>query len=114
MIDLITPISRHIISRAYSFKEKSHLFSHLKTLEKTQWMSLDQLIERQMKKLRKILIHAYETTEFYKKRFDDSGFNPYDFVYIDEIKNIQLLTKKDIIEQTTVGWDITIPVKSSK
>jgi len=94
----ITYISKNIISRVYALKEKSYLFSYLRTLENSQWMPLAQLRERQLEKLKKILIHAYETTEFYKKRFDDSCFNPYKLVDIDEIKNIPLLTKKDITE----------------
>lgn len=97
-MDLFTLLSRHIISRIYSIKEVNHLFCYLKELENTQWLPFGTLKQKQLERLKKILVHAYETTNFYKKRFDESGFNPHTLANIDEMEKIPLLKKKEINE----------------
>ncbi len=55
-----------------------------------------QVQNYQLEKLKKLLIYSYENTEFYKKRFDNSNFNPYEFKDINELKIIPVLTREDI------------------
>jgi len=60
-------------------------------------MPLHELQERQLLKLKRLLIHAYETVDYYKEVFTDASFNPYRIKSVQELSNIQLLTKKEII-----------------
>lgn len=59
--------------------------------------SIEQVKEYQDKHLRILLKHAYETVPFYKKEFDQCGFNPYKFQHADELKALPIVTK-DILK----------------
>lgn len=72
------------------------LLAHLNFLNESQYRDRDALEEYRSEKLKKICIHAYENTAFYKKRFDEAGFNPYTQSDKDAFKRIPLLTKNDI------------------
>ena len=56
-------ISGQLVARVYALKERSGLFTHLRELERTQWLSPVQLRKRQIRKLKRILAHAYETAD---------------------------------------------------
>ena len=68
----------------------------VESLEESQYWPPERIRELQNERLRKLLVHAYENTAFYKKRFDDSGFNPYTFKDADELAAIPVLTKEQI------------------
>lgn len=97
-MDILNRISRHFIARVYSLKERSRLFSHLRELERTQWLPAEELRERQMAKLKCILAHAFKTVDFYRKRFLDVEFDPYHFNSLEQFRTLPLLTKNDIVE----------------
>ncbi len=61
-------------------------------------LDLDKLQIRkvQLKKLKRLLIHAYETVPFYKSRFDDAGFNPYEFNELRDMDMIPILSRDDL------------------
>lgn len=73
-----------------------NLINYVKDLEECQFWTSDRIFEYQLEKIKALIIHAYETTPFYKKRFDEAGFNPYHFKDFTEIKNIPPLTKKNL------------------
>ena len=58
---------------------------------------LEQIKEYQDKHLRKLVKHAYETVPYYKKEFDECGFNPYKFRHADELSVLPIITK-DILK----------------
>ncbi|MCL2717289.1 MAG: hypothetical protein FWE14_00700 [Lachnospiraceae bacterium] len=64
----------------------------------------EQLVQNQMAgepqffKLKNILFHAYVSTKYYRKLFDDCGFDVHTFSDIEEMKKIPLLKRADIIE----------------
>jgi phenylacetate-CoA ligase len=65
-------------------------------LTKSEKWNTDKLREHQTTELKKLLIHSYETVEYYNGLFKEYGFDPYKFKYNDEIKRLPFLTK-DII-----------------
>lgn len=71
------------------------LYSYLKRFEKEALLSNDKIKEIQFKRLKQILIKAYENHQFYKNRFDSCGFDPYNIKNIDNIKLIPVLTKEE-------------------
>ena len=73
-----------------------NLIGYLKQLEESQYWHQDKILEYQHEKLKALLIHAYETTEFYRNRFNYAGFSPYDFRELNELRKISPLTKKDL------------------
>ena len=100
-MDIRSFLSRNIFTRLHSYKEKNHLFSHLRELERTQWLPLKELQKRQLDAAKRLLIHAYETTDFYKKRFSDAGFNPLKFDHLEQLHDLPILTKEDIIKNSS-------------
>jgi len=86
-------LSFPLISRRHGLR---NIYQHVKMLEESQYWTQEHLNELQLKRLKKLLVHAYENTDFYKKRFDDSGFNPYNFRYHDDLIKLPYLTKNEI------------------
>ncbi|MCM1262186.1 MAG: hypothetical protein NC313_05650 [Butyrivibrio sp.] len=70
----------------------------LEQYKKTGKASYEQIREYQDKKLKKLLIHAYETVPYYKKEFDDYGFNAYEFRHADELTVLPIITKEILKE----------------
>jgi phenylacetate-CoA ligase len=67
-------------------------------LEKSQFWPAERILDLQKERLRKLLVHAYENTAYYRKTFDLCGYNPYGFRHCDELRRIPVLTK-DIIRE---------------
>lgn len=99
-MDLLRPISRYIVAPIYSIKEKSRLLSTLKELENSQWLTVEALSTIQLQKLKSILIHSYDTVEYYQDVFNKAGFNPYQMASADDLRSVPVLTKRDIIRHS--------------
>ena len=74
----------------------ANLFYKLNQFEKSQYWSEIKILEYQFIQIKKLLIHAYQHTEFYKNRFDNIDFNPFAFRDLNELEGIPPLTKNDI------------------
>ena len=59
---------------------------------------MDELIHLQNNALRKLVTHAYNTVEFYKKLFDGHGLKPDDIQSLEDIKKIPIIDKKILIQ----------------
>jgi phenylacetate-CoA ligase len=67
-------------------------------LSKSQFWSRDKIHNYQFRKLKRLLIEAYEGTEYYKGVFDKISFNPYvDFNKLEDIKKLPILSKAEAI-----------------
>lgn len=90
---------------------------YLNTYKNSLSWSKDEVENYQVKKIYELLEHAYKNVPFYKKRFDDSGFNYQEFKYLDQLKNIPFLTRTDIQNNSTElvsrNMDITLCSKGS-
>jgi len=95
-VDWYAPIAKHIVHPLWAFKDGETHLSILRQLEKTQYRSADEIAELQMDRLRTILMHAYENSPFYRKRFDDVGFSPSSFSSFEDLLVIPFMTKEDI------------------
>jgi phenylacetate-CoA ligase len=72
------------------------LMKYLNQLEESQYWPRERLVELQFERLKALLIHAYVNTAFYKSRFDEAGFDPFDFSDLNETTKIPVLTKNHI------------------
>ncbi|HEX3593450.1 MAG TPA: hypothetical protein VHU80_00050 [Polyangiaceae bacterium] len=68
---------------------------HLAELERTQWSSLDELRQIQDVEFGKLLRHAYESSPYYRRRFDDISANPHDIRGIDDLTKLPLMTRDE-------------------
>lgn len=71
----------------------------LKFLDKSKHYTSDEVYRYQYENLKKILKYAYNYVPYYKRLFNDCGFNPQTFNYIDKIDAIPFLTKSIVQEQ---------------
>lgn len=88
---------KHVVYPAVARREgRTGLYRYLKDLEESQFWPLERIREQQLAKLQVLIRHAYENTVFYRKRFNDCGFDPYHFKDVDKLKTLPVLTKEDI------------------
>lgn len=91
-------LNNKLINNLYlQYKYNNKYFkNYMKIVDKYKNVNRKQLDEYTLQQLKQLFIHAYETTEFYKRRFDNCNFNPYEFKSLEELNIIPILTKKDI------------------
>lgn len=83
-----------IIRKRYS----PYFDKKLEQYKKTGKYTLEQVKEYQDKHLQKLVKHAYETVPYYKKEFDECGFDPYKFKHADELTVLPIITKEVLKE----------------
>jgi len=71
-------------------------FRLLRQARKNQWLKPKELEELQAKRLRAIIKHAYENTEFYHRKFSDVGIKPEDICTVNDLHKIPFTTKDEL------------------
>ena len=75
------------------------ILERLKELNRTQWLSRDDLQKLQWKKIQRLVKYAYQYVPYYQRTFDSSGFRPEDLNQNpDSFLKIPILTKSIIKE----------------
>lgn len=64
-------------------------------LRRSQWWSPAELERLQWRRLRALLGHAYNHTNYYRRRFESAGLVPDDIRCIDDLKRLPVTTKDD-------------------
>lgn len=73
------------------------ILTRLEELNRTQWLSRDELQELQRTKLQRLLTYAYEYVPYYHRVFDEAGFHPEDLRDdLTQLERIPILTKDTI------------------
>lgn len=78
------------------YPQLKNTMNHLQLLEKTQWWKPLEIKQLQQKRLRSILIYAYENVPYYHKIFKTIGLKPADIKNPSNLEKIPLLTKEII------------------
>jgi phenylacetate-CoA ligase len=71
------------------------MLSLLFQLEQSQWLSAEEIQAQQGKQLGSLLRHAYTTSSFYRRRFDEAGLSLDSIRTPDDWRRIPLLTRED-------------------
>ena len=79
----------NMIQRSYG----AYMEERLHELEKTQWLSRDELREMQWKRVTELLQHAYNNVPYYKRIWKEVGIHPSDICSWDDFKKLPLLDK---------------------
>lgn len=66
-------------------------------LTKTQWWPIEKLKELQNEKLRRLINHVYNNVPYYQDLFKSLGLLPEDSKTAEDLVNLPILTKQDII-----------------
>jgi phenylacetate-CoA ligase len=62
----------------------------------SQWLSQDELLALQTKKLRPLIEHAYHNVPYYRQVFDDLNLSPEDIRKPADLQRLPLLSKQDV------------------
>ncbi len=73
------------------------------TTDNVEQLTLAELRELQTKRLKQTLTFVYENSPVYKKKFDDAGVHPDDFVTLDDLAKFPFTTKQDLRDNYPFG-----------
>ncbi|MGL4595729.1 MAG: phenylacetate--CoA ligase family protein [Thermoguttaceae bacterium] len=96
MFDFIAPFSRHIVAPIWAKWERSDYLKHYRKFLKTQYDSPETIRSRQTAQMKAILKHAFQTSPFWKNRFNEFGCVPEQIESLEDLPKLPLLTKNDL------------------
>lgn len=99
----LSPNIQNLAISLYGYNRKRYKYNgmfrtKLKEINETQYLNNEEFMDMQFKLFKNILTHAYNTTEFYKHKYDSIGICPNDILTIEDIKKVPIITKEDIRE----------------
>jgi phenylacetate-CoA ligase len=72
-------------------------FEMAERLEQSQWLELHQLRLLQLRKLQRLLAHAWRNCPFYRERLDDAGLRPDEVHSLEAFSRLPLLSRDEVI-----------------
>jgi phenylacetate-CoA ligase len=72
-------------------------------LDDSALLSVDELRDRQLRRLRATLAHAYGNVPLYKRKFDEAGVRPSDLTCLADIVKFPFTTKRDLRDNYPFG-----------
>lgn len=72
-------------------------------LSENEKLSPAEMKELQFERLKWSVKHAYENNPYYKKKYDDAGFNPDQLKSLEDMKRIPFLTKQEMRDNYPYG-----------
>ena len=84
------------IPLADGLRTRGRVLKELREAEKVQWLSRDEIINRQWSHLEKLIRDAYMWVPYYKRKFDKYGVNIAQIQSPEDMKSLPILTKQDI------------------
>ena len=70
----------------------------------------EQIEEMQLAGIKKTVIDCYEHIDFYKKSFDEAGFDPYSVTSLDDVARMPFVQKQDLRDAYPYGM-LAVPLK---
>lgn len=88
--------ARYVVYPILQIYMRRDTLRHFKELEKTQWLSIDEIKKIQWKKLKNLLEYAYTNVPYYHWVFKTLNMTPKDITAPDDFRKLPLLDKEDI------------------
>jgi phenylacetate-CoA ligase len=79
-------------------EERGSALTHWRSLEKSQFLSKQKLLDYQWLQLKELINHCYETTDHYKRIFDERGLSPNSFKSFEDLSLLPILTRGDLFD----------------
>ena len=70
---------------------------NLSELNRTQWLSREEIEENQLKKIQDLIAYAYEYVPFYRQRYQQEGIHPQDIKSLKDFQLVPYLTRDDVM-----------------
>lgn len=71
--------------------------------KKNECMSREEMQALQLERFKAIVKYAYENVPFYKKKYDEAGFNPDDIKTLDDVRKVPFTVKSDLRDNYPYG-----------
>src|SRR6202162_371026 len=97
-MNILPAIRRNLIEPLWALRNGTPLRKYWKSVEKTQYLPVAVLKDRQWVKLKEIIEFAYRNNDYYRSTFKKCGITPEEIQSPNDIVKIPILTKKDIRE----------------
>lgn len=111
-MDLTALAIKHVLYPLWAIKNDSSRLRCLAELEKSQYWSMERLIDQQWTLFKAMFAHAFETSAYYRKKFDAAGISPGDLQSPEDISSIPMITKEEIQEHRNEMVSTKYPVES--
>ncbi|MBI4518492.1 MAG: glycosyltransferase [Deltaproteobacteria bacterium] len=69
---------------------------YLDELRQTQWLSPGELAQLQLRRLQRLVQHAYDHVGWYREQFQAAGVTPRDVRSLDDLRRLPLLSKQEL------------------
>ena len=69
---------------------------YVRSLMRTQWLSKQELESMQLKRIQRVIKHAYENVPYYRSRYRKDGVHPQDIKSLQNIHSLPLLLVKSL------------------
>ncbi len=91
-------ITQHVVYPLGDAVLRTNVMKYMDALERSQWWSLDELVEMQNTKLRALVAHAYRNVPYYRRVMDERGLSVAEIRTVDDLPRLPVLTK-DLVRQ---------------
>jgi len=88
---------RHVTYPLFQAWKGNPSLGHLRALTKSERIPPKALREHRLRKLERLVRHAYQNVPFYRRRFDEAGLHPDQIRDFADLRRLPILTKSDII-----------------
>ncbi len=95
-MDILKPLIKNFTYDFYLRRDGLKMKGLREELDLSQYLSADELRNRQLSALKNILSYGYEHNQFYRTRFENCGFVPNDLTDFSHLEKLPILTKEDI------------------
>jgi len=89
-------LARDVLFPLQARWERNTVSRHLADLERSQWLSCDEIAALQLRKLTRLVDHAYAACPFHRERLAAAGFRPGDLTDLAQVTQLPVVTKDDI------------------
>ncbi|MFT6690517.1 MAG: phenylacetate-CoA ligase, partial [Colwellia sp.] len=93
---MYTAIFRHVLMPMYELVKGKNLVEHITHYEQHLTWTPEELKQHQWQQLKALLNHAYNTTPYYKKAWDEANINLDNIKSIADFNKLPVVTKDDI------------------
>jgi phenylacetate-CoA ligase len=88
---------RHLLFPAHlALTGRLRVLRCLREFERSQFWEPEKLRRLQLRRLLRLLQHAYDNCPFYRWRFDDAGVHPRDVRQLEDVEALPLLSRRDL------------------
>jgi phenylacetate-CoA ligase len=96
MSDWYQPVVKHVVFPLHAMREGNGILGLLRELERTQYLEPAELADLQLRRLRRLLVHARDHCPFYRDRFAEAGLDVERVQAPADLRVLPLLTKQEI------------------